>query len=186
MKLTVSKREAAKKSAAKQLRREGKIPGVIYSRGQAGEAVTVDASEFGAVLRTITKGALPTTMLTLVDADGKERRAIIKGIQYNVTSYDVIHLDFEELHDDAKVNVKVPIEFTGIAACAGVKHGGVLRKVVRHVPVQCLPKDIPSHFELDVADLEIQGTRRIADIAIKPGVRCLMPVGEVAVVISKR
>lgn len=186
MKLAIEKRTTEKKRDTNRLRRDGKIPAVLYSNGNVGETITVDNAEFGALLRSIKKGALPTTVIALTDAEGKERTAIVKGIQYQPTTYNIVHLDFEELHDDARVSVKVPLRFTGVLECVGIKHGGVLRPVIRHVKVNCLPKDMPSEFVLDVQDLEIKGVRRLADIAMPEGVKALVPLTEVAVVIAKR
>lgn len=186
MKLTVSERTHNKKSEAKAIRREGNIPAVVYSGGKPGEAITVDGAEYRKHLSQVKRGHLPTTVFHLVDSKGKERKAIIKDIQYHVTTYNIVHLDFEELHDDAKVTLKVPIEFTGAAECVGVKLGGVLRQVIRHLRVTCLPKDIPSCFELDVQALSMKGTKRLRDILIPESVRPVANMDEVVVVVAKR
>ena len=129
---------------------------------------------------------MPTSVFTLVDDKGKERKAIIKDIQYNVTNYQVIHLDFEELLDDIKVNIKVPIEFIGAAESPGVKLGGVVRQVIRHLKVRCLPKDIPTYFLLDVKDLGPRQSKRLKDLNIPQTIRPLADLNEVALVIVKR
>jgi large subunit ribosomal protein L25 len=186
MRLSVVNREAVKKREAKRLRRSKQIPAVLYARKEAGETIAVDAAEFAAALRQVTKGHLPTTIFTLIDAAGKERKAIVKDIQYNPVSYDVIHLDFEELLDEVPVSVKVPIECTGVADCVGTKLGGVLRLVIRHVKVRCLPKDLPQSFKLDVRNLNLRQTKRLSDIEMPHSVRPLMKLDEVAVIIAKR
>lgn len=186
MKLTVSKRNSEKKSEAKTLRREGDIPAVIYSQGKEGEAISIKGSEFQKHLSHIKRGHLPTSVFTLVDADGKERKAIVKDIQYHVTTYNILHLDFEELHDDALVNVKVPIEFLHAADCVGVKLGGVLRQVIRHLRVRCLPKNMPKSFGIDVRALNMKDTKRLRDITIPEGVRPMANMDEVVVVVAKR
>ncbi|MGA8165330.1 MAG: 50S ribosomal protein L25/general stress protein Ctc [Waddliaceae bacterium] len=186
MKLTVYQRLAKKKSDNKQARRGGKIPAVLYVRGQPSEALLVGAAEFDSALRQMKRGRLATTKLTLVNEKGEERSAIIKDVQYHVTNYDVLHLDFEELIDEVKVNLNVPIECTGVADCVGVKLGGVLRQVIRHLRVHCLPEDIPEVFEIDVKSLAIKQSKKLRDIKIPPGVRPLGSLEEVAVVIAKR
>lgn len=186
MKLKVMPRAANKKSEVNKLRREGYIPAVLYVRGKAGETFAIKSSEFSSYLRNMRSGHLPTTTLMLVDENGKERRVIIKDIQYEVTTYNVMHLDFEELLDDVKVNVKVPIECTGVAECVGVKLGGVLRQVIRHVRVRCLPRDLPSFFELDVRELGLRQSKRLADIKMPETIRPLMNLNEVVAVIVKR
>lgn len=186
MKLTVMPRTAQKKSETNKLRREGFIPAVIYHKGKAGEPVYVPSLEMSAFLRSVQPGRLPTSIFKLIDSKGKERRAIIKDIQYNIINYEVVHLDFEELHDDVPVNVKVPIECVGSADCAGIKLGGVLRQVIRHVKVRCYPKDIPTYFTLDIKDLALKQSKRLADIEMPNTVRPLTGLKEVVAVIVKR
>lgn len=186
MKLELLHRDSKKKSETKKLRREGLIPAAIYLKGKDAEPVAIKDAEFSALLRGMQPGRLSTTIFTLVGKDGKGRRAILKEIQYEPTTYKVSHLDFEELHDDVLVKVKVPIEFTGTADCIGVKLGGVIRQVIRHLRVACLPKDIPSVFTLDVKNLQIAESKRLSDLTIPQTVRPLAVLKEVAVVIAKR
>jgi len=186
MKLKVVPRQGNKKSETSRLRREGLIPAVLYIKGKEGENVTVQSKEFGALLRSVKSGHLPTTVFTLVDEKGRERRAVIKDIQYHVTTYNVVHLDFEELLSDQKVNIKVPIECVGVVECVGVKLGGVLRQVIRHVRVRCMPKDLPSYFELDVKDMGLKQSKRLSDLTIPATVRPLADMHEVVAAIVKR
>jgi len=186
MKLTTSKRDSQKKSETKKIRYEGDIPAVIYVAGKATHTLRVKGSEFNTLLRNVLPGRLSTTVFTLVDSDGKESRAILKEIQYQPTTYQVRHLDFEQLIDDAKVKVKVPIECTGIVDCVGIKLGGVLRQVIRHIRVRCLPKDIPSAFQIDIRNLNLYDTKRLSDLEIPETMRALADLNEVAVVIAKR
>lgn len=186
MKLNIIKRSADKKSACKDLRNRGKIPAVIYVRDKASAPIAIDAAEFETILRSIKKGRLSTTKITLVDESGKEMPVLVKDIQYHVTTYKIIHLDFEELDDRVKIKVNVPIEFVGEVDCAGIKLGGVLRRVIRQLRVQCYPKDLPNHFEMDVTTLGLKETRKLGDLNIPENVKPLMDLNEVAVVIAKR
>lgn len=185
MKLAVKQRVGEKKKDLKDIRREGNIPAIIYfSKGQP-EKLIVDGPEFKTILREMKPGQLPTTVFTLSDGK-KERKAIIKDIQYHLTTYIVSHLDFEELIDDVPVNVKVPVNCVGVADCMGIKLGGFLRQVVRHVKIECLPKHIPAEFIVDVKDLGIRQTKRLKDIKMPSGVRPIASPEEVVVVIAKR
>ncbi|KIC74788.1 50S ribosomal protein L25 [Neochlamydia sp. EPS4] len=187
MKLNVTKRTAGKKSSSKQLRRAGQVPAIIYKRGnEQADNIALNISEFNALGRQVQPGRLSTNVFTLVDENGQERRALLKEIQYHVTRYDVLHLDFEELVDDVQVNVKVPIECTGVVDCVGIKLGGVLRQVIRYLKVRCLPKDIPSAFVLDIKNMNQRETRRLADLNIPESIRPLADLNEVAVAIVKR
>lgn len=185
MKLTAHVRASTKKSDTKQIRREGNIPAILYSADQPNVQLTLKGDEMGAILRNMKPGHLGTTIFHL-NLNGKEKRAIIKDIQYQLTTYEVSHIDFEELFDDVPVSVKVPIQCTGVADCVGVKLGGFLRQVIRHVRVECLPKHIPAQFLIDVQDLGIKQSKKLSDIAIPQGVKPLAKLDEVVVVVSKR
>lgn len=185
MNLEVFKR-ATSKSETKKIRREGDIPAVIYVKNKATETVVVKGSEFSSLLRKLQPGRLSTTVFTLKDEQGKTHRVIVKEIQYEPTTYAVRHLDFEGLVDDQKINVKVPVECTGIVDCAGIKLGGVLRQVIRFLRVRCLPKDIPTVFQIDIRNLAQFESKRLSDLEIPPTVRPLADLNEVAVVIAKR
>ncbi len=185
MKLAVKQRISEKKKDIKEIRRDGNVPAIIYSSKGQSEKLIIDGAEFKTVLREMKPGQLPTTIFTLSDGK-KERRAIVKDIQYHLTTYIVSHIDFEELIDDVPVNVKVPVNCIGVVDCMGIKLGGFLRQVVRHVKVECLPKHIPAEFIVDVKDLGIRQSKRLKDIKMPAGVRALASQEEVLVVIAKR
>lgn len=187
MKLQMKHRPAEKKkSDVARMRREGSIPAIIYVQGKPSEMIMVDSSEFAGLMRQVLPGRLSTTVFTLSDGEKKERKVILKEIQYHVTTYDVIHLDFEELKKDTKITVKVPIECTGVADCVGVKAGGTIRQVIRTVKVECLPKDMPTAFEVDIKNLDLFAAKRLSDLSIPDTVRPLANLNEVAVIIVKR
>ena len=73
----------------------------------------------------------------------------------------------------------------GVVDCSGVKQGGMLRQIIRHIEVECFPKDIPTHFDMDVRDLNLMHSRRLKDLKLPSTVRPLSRLGEVAVVVSK-
>lgn len=186
MKLNIIERSHKKKRESNRIRRRGDIPAVLYGHGTDSQIITIKGPEFSAALREIPKGRLSTTVFTLTNEKGKEYQAIVKDIQYHSTTYDIVHLDFEVLEKDIRVNVKVPIECTGVIDCIGVKLGGVLRRVIRYIKVNCPPDQIPSFFELNVKDLGIRQYLKLADLTIPENVRPLAPLDEVAVVIAKR
>ncbi len=184
MKLTVTPRGNKTKGETKVIRREGNIPAILYSTERPCEPIIVNGVEFSTHLRALKPGHLSTTIFTLSDGK-KERRVIIKDIQHNITNYRVAHIDFEELLDGVLVNLNIPITLASVAECVGVKLGGFLRQVIRAVKVQCLPKDIPSEFFLDVKDLGIKQVRRLSEIVMPQGVKPLAKLEEVVVVVAK-
>jgi large subunit ribosomal protein L25 len=184
MKLTVAARNK-KKSETKRLRREGKIPAILYSKGEKGKEIVVDGTDFKKILNTTPAGTLSSKVFSL-EGEGKTVKAIIKDIQYKITTYDVIHLDFEELHTDVPVTLNIPLVCVNIVDCIGVKLGGVIRQVVRQVRVTCLPKDIPAQFEIDVRDMNLGQMKKLNALSIPKGVRPAIDLKEIAVVIARK
>ena len=184
MKLEIQKRETGKKGIANKLRRDGYVPAVLYGFNQVGTPIYLKADEIGAVLRNMKPGLLATTLFELHEGT-KKHKAIVKDVQYHVTGYDLVHIDFMQIAEDKPVTVNVPIQVTGAADCVGIKLGGFLRQVMRTVKVSCLPKDIPQSLTIDVAALDVGQSKTLADIAISPHIRLLTKNGVVAAIGKK-
>ncbi|MEM7174531.1 MAG: 50S ribosomal protein L25 [Chlamydiota bacterium] len=185
MKLTLSKRAGDKKSELTQILHRGDIPAIIYGVKEPGKKVCVNGVDFNTALRQLKKGYLPTTIFEL-DYEGKPRKAIVKGIQYHPTTYRVVHLDFYPLVDDVPVDVKVPVACLGEADCIGIKLGGFLRYLKRHIKVRCFPSDIPTDFKIDICNMEIGHTKKISDMQLGEGVRPFSKPNEIVLTIAKR
>jgi large subunit ribosomal protein L25 len=183
--ITCTERKKTSKGDVARLRRDGRIPYVLYSKGRQPELGSFVKAEFDAILRSLQQGFLPSTVFSLKDGS-KERKAIVREIQYHPSTYEILHIDFLELNKDIPVEVKVPVEFVNSVDCIGAKLGGYLRHVKRHLQVRCLPKDIPSHFDIDVKDLGIAQSKRVRDIAIPKNVTCLLQQDESVVTVAKR
>jgi large subunit ribosomal protein L25 len=184
--LKITKRDTSKKSFAKDIKKRGDIPAVVYADGVEPQAITVSGVEFKQHLDRVTPGHLPTTIFTF-DLDGKSVQALIKDIQYNIITYAVEHIDFQLLHADKPINVKVPIQFVGASECPGVKSGGVIRTVIRHFRLRCVsPSAIPNCVQLDVSKLHLKQSVRLSGIVLPEGVTPLVDTKEVAAVIVKR
>ncbi len=184
MELQVKPRTRSKKLDAKRLLREGVIPAIVYSQGKEVETIAVEKSDFQKALRTIAPGHLPNTIFNL-NLGKKHFRAIVKDIQYRRTNYEVIHLDFFELPTDVPVKVAVPVELTSVADCIGVKAGGSLRQVLRHVEVKAFAKNFPKSFSIDVSNLGVGQSVRLSDIEMPEGVESSMSPATIVVVVSK-
>ena len=185
MELVVALRTVGKRSDVKKIRREGNIPAVLYSKGGQGKAIIVDGIAFQKILNSIPKGTLCSKVITL-QLDGSPIKAIVKDIQYIITSYQVAHLDFEILDDALPVTLNIPLVCINTALCAGIKLGGFLRQVIHKVKVTCLPAAIPDQFNLDVRDLNLGETRKLEALTIPAGVRLHVNPKEVAVVIARK
>jgi large subunit ribosomal protein L25 len=184
MKVTMTKRTAGSKSELNQIRREGDIPAVLYGLSRESQTVRVKGTEFQAHLRSIPQGRLSTQLFEL-SLDGQVVKALVKNIHYHPSTYVVEHLDFFIPAEGRPVTVKVPIELVGVADCIGVKLGGILRSVIRTLPVSCAPNDIPAAIQVDIRHLDLGGIKRLSDLPLPPNVRPLARMNEVAVVVAK-
>lgn len=185
MDLIATTREIGRKSLLKKSRQLGFIPAVVYSSGKSIANILIEGAPFKKFLSSVETGGLSSTVFT-IDYEGKKIRAIVKDIQYKITNYDVIHLDFEELKDDQFVKLNIPIRFVNTMDCLGVKLGGSLRQVIRQVKVKCKPKDIVSFLELDVQSIGLSQTRKLSDVVIPETIQPLSSLKEVVVTVSRR
>jgi len=178
-------RKQKNKSTTSALRRSGQIPCVIYSKGHSGEMFSISKVAFEEVVRRLEMGFLSTTIFNLKIA-GKKRRAIVREIQYKPTTYEVSHIDFLELIPDHKIELKVPLQCLGEADCVGIKAGGYLRRVKESITIRCLPKDIPTHFEINISDLDIRQAKTIADLKSVPkAIDIRLPQNQVIATVMK-
>lgn len=185
MKLVLEKRSAEKKKDAKRLRRANRIPVAVYNKGSHADLYSCDGVVISQMLEKIQKGHLPTSVFEL-EVDGKVISAVIKDIQYHVSTYAVLHIDFEVLSPGSRINIRVPLDCVGLTECVGIKAGGMLRQVIRHFPVNCPVEQIPKAFLLDVKNLDMNESLRLEAISLSSDIRPLRPLKEVAVSIVKR
>lgn len=182
MQLTVKSRQERN---TKKIRREGQIPAVLYSKGHEGKNIQLDANDFKKILNQVPKGTLSSKIFEL-ELDGKKMKALVKDIQYHVTTYDILHLDFVELHEDVEVKLNIPLLLKHTVDCEGVKLGGVLRQVIRQVKVKAKPKQIPDSFEIDVKRMQLGQSKRLSEIKMPEGVTPVDNLHNVAVTVARR
>ena len=167
--LTLTKRAETGKGASRQLRREGKVPAVLYGKGGT-ISLTLDPVEFNKVLRSKQQGHV---LITLTEANKKgasQHNAVLKDLQYDPISGHVLHADFFEVVMDRPIQVAIPIVITG-STPVGVTLGGVLQQRQRHLPVEGLPADIPDTVVIDGSGLDIGQAVKIKDIPLAKGIR---------------
>jgi len=167
--LTIAPREGVGKGVAKRLRRSGKTPGILYG-GASPVNIAVDARE---VFR-ITQGHEGSTQLlkvTFVETSDT-RMAIIRDMQFDPVSENLIHLDLQEVAMDKPIQVTVALRHVGEAV--GVRDTqGILEMVLREIQVSCLPANIPEDIKADVSNLAIGDVLTVAELAVPDGVRVL-------------
>lgn len=175
--LAAESRTSTGKGAARSLRRQGKVPAVIYGHSLATQALTVEHRALGRLLEVIGGEAA----LLDVSIDGAAPiKALVREVQRNpVRRTDVIHLDLYAVVADEPIEVEVPVHIVGTAE--GVRNqGGVLDHALHRITLKVLPGDIPDHIEVDVTELTLGHAIHVSDITVPKGE--IMNDGSVSIV----
>jgi len=143
------------KQATRQLRSEEKVPGVIY-----GGAKEVNFSAPTASFKTLVY--TPDFQLAEVKVDGKTYKCILKDLQFDKVTDDLIHVDFLELVEDRPVTATIPLKFVGTSK--GVKDGGKLITKMKALKIKTLPKYLKENIEVDLTELDLNGNLRVEDV----------------------
>jgi large subunit ribosomal protein L25 len=158
--LEAQPRVAGTKNHARRVRREGKIPGVLYGASKDALPVSVDPRH---VLRILRSDSGHNTIFDLALQDGERTKAMIVDWQYEPIKGKLLHIDLKRIAMDKVLRVEVPIVLQGVPI--GVKtEGGILEQMLREVEIECLPGDIPSHIDVDVTELAFGKVIRVSDL----------------------
>ena len=169
--LEVEVRELTGKGPAREIRREGKIPGVLYGQGKS-TSLTLNPKDLSKILHSAS-GENALINLKIKGAKTKTNRtAILRDFQTDPITGQVLHADLFEISMTQAIRVKVPVEVAG-GVPAGVKEGGVLQHNMREVEVECLPTAIPDRFSLDASALNIGDAIHVREMVVPPGVKVL-------------
>ena len=156
-----TRRENLGKGGARKARAAGQIPGVLYGHGEEPVPVSVGARDFDLALRGH-KGGNPIVNLAVA---GGEYTALIRDVQYDPLTHDILHLDFQHISLTETIEVKVNVHLTGLPI--GVKDGGgILETILREIEVRCLPTAIPASIEVDVSHLNIGDSVHVSEISV--------------------
>jgi len=160
--LQAATRSATGNGPARVLRREGRVPAILYGPGKEPHLLSVGNHEMETIVK---EGNVGRSIFNLFIDGGKEpRAAMIKELQAHPVSRDLIHIDFYEVDMARKVKVNVPVVTTGKAI--GVEMGGMLQTVRRELEVLCLPIAIPQSIVIDITNLEIGQSVHVEDIQL--------------------
>jgi large subunit ribosomal protein L25 len=168
--LEVSRREGTGKEIAKKLRRDGKVPAVVYGGHKEPVAITVDRKAVSELVQKSEHGVRSVFLLKMAGSD-QQRHAMIKEITINPISRQMQHIDFVRVVMDELIKVVVPIHINGTAI--GVKEGGLLDFQVRELHIECMPTAIPDSIEVDVAPLGSHDYYRVKDLKLPEGAKVL-------------
>ncbi len=172
--LSGSLRANVGKKDAKALRNEGFVPCVLYGQG--------DQTHFAVKRVPLEKLVFSPDIYQIeLDIDGKKAKAIIRELQQHPTKDSVQHVDFLELNETKEVRVKLPVRLTG--SSEGVRAGGKLMQVFRHMQCQGFPNVLPEEIKIDITPMRIGHSFRVSNIDI-PGVKILDPANAVVVAVK--
>ncbi|SRR5579872_453871 len=159
--LQANPRTPGTKNDARRVRREGKVPAVLYGAGKDAVSVALDPRHVSRILHSQTGH---NTIFDLALDGGEQTKAMIVDWQYEPIKGALMHIDLKRIAMDKKLTVSVPIVLKGEAV--GVKQeGGILEQLLREVEIECLPADIPSAIEADISALTFGVVLRVSDLA---------------------
>jgi large subunit ribosomal protein L25 len=157
--LEAQPRTPGTKNDARRVRKQGKVPAVVYGAGKDAVPVSLDPRQVSRILHSET-GRNSVFDLAV---DGERTKAMIVDWQYEPIKGSLLHIDLKRIAMDQKLQISVPIELIGEPA--GVKQqGGLLEQILREVEVECLPGDIPKQIDLDVSGLVFGVVLRVSDL----------------------
>jgi large subunit ribosomal protein L25 len=158
-------RERAGKGASRALRRDGRVPAVIYGGKEEPVAIHVEAKE---LVRQLNTGYFMNSIV-MVDLGGKKVRALPKDVALHPVTDRPVHVDFLRLAKDAKIQVAVPVVFVNEEGSPGLKKGGVLNVVRHELELVCESDKIPDSITIDVAGLDVGDSVHISSVNLPAG-----------------
>ena len=160
-------REDSGKGSSRRLRREGKVPAIIYGAGRPPRALTFDHNR---VIQQLQNESFYSSILNIKVGD-KSQAAIVKDIQRHPAKPFIMHMDFQRIVEDQEIRMNVPIHLVGADVAVGVKQGGgTVSQMRNEVEVVCLPRHLPEYLDLDITELELDGLMYLSDIPLPEGV----------------
>lgn len=164
--ISVEARERAGKGAARETRRQGKVPGVIYGNKQAPIGIAMDPRQLWAEMNK--PGFL--TRLFDISVGDKTERALVRDVQRHPVSGQPIHVDFLRVSAESKVHVHIPVHFSNQDKSTGLKRGGVLNVVTHELEIVAPANAIPSELVVDLAGLDIGASVHLSALTLPAGV----------------
>lgn len=166
--LVAEARAGTGKGAARQARRDGKVPGIVY--GDHKDAVAV-AFEFNNLLTKLRAGRFMSTLWNLKVEGEEDVRVICRAVQKDVVKDLPIHIDFMRLRRTSKVNLFIPVEFVGHENCPGLRKGGTLVTVRPEVELVVTAGDIPDHITVNLSHHEVGDSIHINEVKLPEGAK---------------
>ncbi len=160
-------REDMGKGASRRLRREGKVPGVVYGAQKDANSIMMSQNE---IMHHLENEAFYSHILTL-QVGKKKEKVVLKDLQRHPYKPVVLHVDLQRIDENVKLTMRVPLHFVNEDRCIGVKQdGGVVSHVMTDLEIICLPKDLPEYIEVDLAEVNVGEGIHLSDLKMPEGV----------------
>ncbi len=166
--LMVEVRTGTGKGAARQARREGYVPGIIYGDGKEPTPIKVN---YNTLLKRLKAGRFLSTLINLKVEGQPDTHVICRGVQRDVVKDLPTHIDFMRLHDESRINLFIHVDFINHEAAPGIKRGGTLTVVRPEVELEVVASDIPDHITVDLTGKQIGDVIHINDVALPSGAK---------------
>ncbi len=166
-KLKIESRENAGTGPARALRRENKVPAIVYGTGKENQTVACSHKE---LFKEMHLAGFFTKIFTL-EGSGEPIRAIVKALQLHPVTDQPLHVDFLRVNKDSRIDVAIPVHFINQEKSPGIKKGGILNIVSHVLHLICSPDHIPESITIDLAGLEINHSIHIQDIPLPEGAK---------------
>ena len=163
--LSAETRERAGKGASRVLRREGRVPAVVYGNNEEPLAIHLEEK---ALVRALSSGHFMNTVV-MIDSGGTPARTLPKDVQFHPVTDRPLHVDFLRISEHAKVTVAVPIRFINEDDSRGIKRGGVLNAVRHELELVCDAAEIPEEVEISLAGMDIGDSLHISAVTLPKG-----------------
>ena len=164
--LKATARPRAGKGAARQARRDGNVPAVIYGNQETPETISLEYNE---LWKQVLKGHFTSTAIE-IDVEGKKHIVLARDVQVDPIRDTPLHVDFQRVGKDGVIRVSIPVHFTNETQSPGLKRGGVLNIVRHDVEVYCPYDKIPRFFEISLEGMEIGRSIHISAVTMPDGV----------------
>jgi large subunit ribosomal protein L25 len=161
--------------ASRRLRRESKVPGILYGAGKDAQPIEVDHKDLWFKLKM---EAFHASILDM-ELGAEKSQVLLRDYQMHPFRPIILHVDFQRVDANKKIHMSVPLHFVNEAISPGVKvAGGLVEHVMKELEIQCLPKDLPEFIEVDLANLQAGHSLHVSSLELPEGVEAIVPKGE--------
>ena len=156
-------------NASRRLRREGRIPAILYGGGKDSTPLSLEENR---IRKQIENEAFAAHVLT-VKVGGEESQAVLKSVHRDPATERVIHMDFQRISATSEIRMHVPLHFVNEEDCPGKRAGGIVTRLLVEVEVGCLPKDLPEYIEVDMSVLDVGDSVHLSELRLPEGVHVM-------------